>query len=324
MTILITGVAGFIGNHVALKLLERGEDVVGLDNLNNYYDVELKKSRLNRLSKFEKFIFIKENIDSKSFFTSLEKFDDIDRIIHLAAQAGVRYSITNPFDYVKSNLVGHLHILEYARSKKNLNNLVYASSSSVYGGNTKTPFSLDDKVDTPVSLYAATKRSDELLSYSYSHLYGINQVGLRFFTVYGPWGRPDMALFLFTKSILNEQPIKIFNYGDMSRDFTYIDDIVSGTISALDNCPSKKDKVPHRVYNLGNDNPEKLLSLIEVIERHIGKKAIRKFEPMQLGDVKNTLADIEKSKKDLNFYPKVKIEEGVPLFINWYRDYFNL
>ena len=235
---------------------------------------------------------------------------------------GTQFQI--PFDYVKSNLVGHLNILEYARSKKNLNNLVYASSSSVYGGNTKTPFSLDDKVDTPVSLYAATKRSDELLSYSYSHLYGINQVGLRFFTVYGPWGRPDMALFLFTKSILNEQPIKIFNYGDMSRDFTYIDDIVSGTISALDNCPSKKDKVPHRVYNLGNDNPEKLLSLIEVIERYIGKKAIRKFEPMQLGDVKNTLADIEKSKKDLNFYPKVKIEEGVPLFINWYRDYFNL
>ncbi|PPR77116.1 MAG: UDP-N-acetylglucosamine 4-epimerase, partial [Alphaproteobacteria bacterium MarineAlpha2_Bin1] len=211
MTILITGVAGFIGNHVALKLLERGERVIGLDNLNNYYDVELKKSRLNRLSKFDKFIFIRENIASEKFFSSLESFDEIDRIIHLAAQAGVRYSISNPFDYVQSNLVGHLNILEYARSKNNLINLVYASSSSVYGGNTKTPFCLDDNVDKPVSLYAATKRSDELLSYSYSHLYGINQVALRFFTVYGPWGRPDMALFLFTKSILNEEPIKIFN-----------------------------------------------------------------------------------------------------------------
>ncbi len=324
MTILITGVAGFIGNHVALKLLERGESVVGLDNLNNYYDVKLKENRLKRLSKFDKFTFIKENISSKNLFSSLEPYHDINRIIHLAAQAGVRYSISNPFDYVQSNLVGHLNILEYARSKKNLDNLVYASSSSVYGGNTKIPFSISDSVDEPVSLYAATKRSDELLSYSYSHLYGINQVALRFFTVYGPWGRPDMALFLFTKSIINEKPIKVFNYGDMSRDFTYIDDIVNGTISALDHCPSKNDKVPHRIYNLGNDNPEKLVKLIEVIEKCTGKKALRNLEPMQLGDVKNTMADIERSKKDLNFHPKVKIEEGVPLFVNWYRNYFKV
>ncbi len=324
MTILITGVAGFIGNQVALKLLTRGEDVIGVDNLNSYYDTKLKKNRLNRLKDFNGFKFLKENIASKNLFSSLEEYSDINRIIHLAAQAGVRYSISNPHNYVESNLVGHLNILEYARSNKNLKNLVYASSSSVYGGNTKIPFSITDNVDRPISLYAATKKSNELLSYSYSHLFGINQVGLRFFTVYGPWGRPDMALFLFTDSIIKGDPIKIFNYGDMSRDFTYIDDIVNGTISALDRCPAKNDKVPHRVYNLGNDHSEQLVRLIELIEYHTGKKAIRKLETMQLGDVKNTLADIEESKKDLDFYPKVKIEEGVPLFIDWYREYFRL
>ena len=324
MTILITGVAGFIGNQVALKLLTRGENVIGVDNLNNYYDTKLKENRLNRLKGFDKFKFLKENIASKNLFSSLEKHSDINRIIHLAAQAGVRYSISNPHNYVESNLVGHLNILEYARSKKNLKNLVYASSSSVYGGNTKIPFSVKDNVDKPISLYAATKKSDELLSYSYSHLFGINQVGLRFFTVYGPWGRPDMALFLFTDSIIKGNPIKIFNYGNMSRDFTYIDDIVNGTVSAMDKCPAKNDKIPHRVYNLGNDKPEKLVKLIELIEYHTGKKAIRKLESMQLGDVQNTLADIEESKQDLDFYPKIKIEEGVPLFIDWYRKYFKL
>ncbi|MAR79515.1 MAG: protein CapI [Rhodospirillaceae bacterium] len=324
MTILITGVAGFIGNQVALKLLTRGENVIGIDNLNNYYDTKLKENRLNRLKGFDKFKFLKENIASKNLFSSLEKYSDINRIIHLAAQAGVRYSISNPHNYVESNLVGHLNILEYARSKKNLKNLVYASSSSVYGGNTKIPFSVKDNVDKPISLYAATKKSDELLSYSYSHLFGINQVGLRFFTVYGPWGRPDMALFLFTDSIMKGNPIKIFNYGNMSRDFTYIDDIVNGTVSAMDKCPAKNDKIPHRVYNLGNDKPEKLVKLIELIEYHTGKKAIRKLESMQLGDVQNTLADIEESKQDLDFYPKIKIEEGVPLFIDWYREYFKL
>ena len=324
MTILITGVAGFIGNQVALKLLTRGENVIGVDNLNNYYDTKLKENRLNRLKGFDKFKFLKENIASKNLFSSLEKHSDINRIIHLAAQAGVRYSISNPHNYVESNLVGHLNILEYARSKKNLKNLVYASSSSVYGGNTKIPFSVKDNVDKPISLYAATKKSDELLSYSYSHLFGINQVGLRFFTVYGPWGRPDMALFLFTDSIIKGNPIKIFNYGNMSRDFTYIDDIVNGTVSAMDKCPAKNDKIPHRVYNLGNDKPEKLVRLIELIEYHTGKKAIRKLESMQLGDVQNTLADIEESKQDLDFYPKIKIEEGVPLFIDWYRKYFKL
>tara|TARA_B100001559_G_scaffold294386_1_gene276064 strand:- start:353 stop:1327 length:975 start_codon:yes stop_codon:yes gene_type:complete len=324
MTILVTGVAGFIGNHVALKLLDRGESVVGVDSINNYYDIKLKYSRLKRLEKFKKFEFLKVNIASKDLLSSLEKYDEIDSIIHLAAQAGVRYSITNPFDYVESNLVGHLNILEFARAKGTIKNLVYASSSSVYGGNKKIPFSIDDSVDSPISLYAATKKSDELISYSYSHLYGIKQVGLRFFTVYGPWGRPDMALYLFTSAILNSKPIKIFNFGNMSRDFTYIDDIVDGTISALDKIPSKDDKVPHRVYNLGNDNSEKLTKLIELIEQCTGVKAIRELEPMQMGDVKDTLADIGASKKDLNFFPKTKIEEGVPKFVNWYQDFYKL
>ena len=324
MTILVTGVAGFIGNHVALKLLDRGESVVGVDSINNYYDIKLKYSRLKRLEKFKKFEFLKVNIASKDLLSSLEKYDEIDSIIHLAAQAGVRYSITNPFDYVESNLVGHLNILEFARAKGTIKNLVYASSSSVYGGNKKIPFSIDDSVDSPISLYAATKKSDELISYSYSHLYGIKQVGLRFFTVYGPWGRPDMALYLFTSAILNSKPIKIFNFGNMPRDFTYIDDIVDGTISALDKIPSKDDKVPHRVYNLGNDNSEKLTKLIELIEQCTGVKAIRELEPMQMGDVKDTLADIGASKKDLNFFPKTKIEEGVPKFVNWYQDFYKL
>ena len=260
------------------------------------------------------------SLDNKSISTSLcmkydKKKDDSDQF-QLAKNLLKQYN-TNK-QYCTANATFKLKTAKY------LKNLVYASSSSVYGGNAKIPFSISDNVDRPISLYAATKKSNELLSYSYSHLFGINQVGLRFFTVYGPWGRPDMALFLFTESIIKGNPIKIFNYGDMSRDFTYIDDIVDGTISALDKCPSKNDKVPHRVYNLGNDKPEQLVRLIELIEYHTGKKAIRKLETMQPGDVKNTLADIKESKKDLDFNPKVKIEEGVPLFIDWYREYFKL
>ena len=244
-------------------------------------------------------------------------------VVNLAAQAGVRYSIVNPYSYVESNLLGFSNILDLCQTH-DVKHLVYASSSSVYGANKEFPFSEEQKVDTPLSFYAATKISNEMMAHAYSNIYNLPITGLRFFTVYGPWGRPDMALFLFIKSIINEKPIKVFNYGDMSRDFTYIDDIVNGTISALDHCPSKNDKVPHRIYNLGNDNPEKLVKLIEVIEKCTGKKALRNLEPMQLGDVKNTMADIERSKKDLNFHPKVKIEEGVPLFIDWYREYFRL
>ena len=321
MSILITGVAGFIGNYVAKALLDRGEEVIGVDNLNSYYDINLKKSRLNRINLYEKFIFLEDDIANEGLYKTLSNHENIDRIVHLAAQAGVRYSLKNPYEYVNSNLIGHLRILEFARSLKKLNNLVYASSSSVYGGNEDLPFSIGDRVDKPISLYAATKKSDELMSFAYSHLFGIVQTGLRFFTVYGPWGRPDMALYIFTKAIQEESEIKIFNYGEMWRDFTYIDDIVKGTLAALDKAPSKNDKVPHRVYNLGNDRSEKLLYLIDIIEKCIGKKAKRKFEPMQLGDVKETRANIEESKVDLGFNPQVNLSNGVPLFVDWYKQY---
>ena len=322
MAVLLTGAAGFIGYHVSLRLLERGESVVGIDNLNDYYDVALKQARLDRLRQHKGFDFHRLDIsDHEALTKTVGAVGGIDRVVHLAAQAGVRYSLTNPFAYVQANLVGHMAILELCRHLPACKHLVYASSSSVYGGNTKLPFSVDDRTDTPVSLYAATKRADELMSHSYGHLYGLAQTGLRFFTVYGPWGRPDMALYIFTKAILEGRPIRVFNNGDMKRDFTYIDDIVCGVVAALDNPPVIDGAAPHRVYNIGNHRSEPLMRLIEVLETALGAKAEINFEPMQPGDVKETYADISAIQRDLGFAPTTPIDVGVPNFVAWYRDY---
>ena len=321
MAIVVTGAAGFIGFHVCQRLLARGDHVIGVDSINDYYDPALKEARLAQLTANPSFAFHRANIATQECFDELAEYVGVEGIVHLAAQAGVRYSIDNPFAYVESNLVGHMRVLEYARSLPALKNLVYASSSSVYGGNTELPFSIVDRVDQPISLYAATKRADEALSYSYSHLYRIPQVGLRFFTVYGPWGRPDMALFLFTKAIIDGEPIRVFNNGDMSRDFTYVDDIVSGVVAALDKPPADEKDAPHRIYNLGNSTPEPLLGLIETLEAALGKKAEKIFEPIQPGDVKATCADIEASRRDLGFEPTVPISVGVPRFVEWFRRY---
>ena len=351
MTILITGAAGFIGFSVAKALLDRGEKVIGIDNLNGYYDVFLKENRLEILGESQNFLFYPSDIADRDDILGIGKsHPEITKIIHLAAQAGVRYSLENPFAYVSSNLVGQVVMLELARNLPDLEHFVYASSSSVYGGNTKLPFSVDDNVDTPLSLYAATKKSDELLTHSYSHLFGIRSTGLRFFTVYGPWGRPDMATFLFTKNIIEGKPITVFNDGDMKRDFTYIDDIVDGVIGVLDlqvepypfgrgqgeghivkaknphpnplpkgegaKCP------PYKIYNLGNNNSEDLMQFIKTLEESIGKKAIIEFKPMHPGDVKETYADIKDAKRDFGFSPKTSIEEGLPKFVEWYKGYY--
>jgi UDP-glucuronate 4-epimerase len=322
MSILVTGAAGFIGFHVAQKLLERGEQVIGIDNINDYYDVRLKHSRLEIIKNHKNFTFCRIDISDKNAVDEMVKtHPDIDRVVHLAAQAGVRYSLENPFAYVNSNLIGHMVILEMCRHIKNFKNLVYASSSSVYGSNKKLPFSVDDRVDNPISLYAATKKADELLSHSYSHLYKIPTTGLRFFTVYGPWGRPDMAPILFATAISEGKPINVFNNGDMRRDFTYIDDIVSGTIAALDNPAS--GELPYKVYNLGNHNSEELMHFIKIIEQAIGKKAEINFKPMQAGDVKETYADIATTQKELGFAPITSIEVGVPKFVEWFTGYYN-
>jgi UDP-glucuronate 4-epimerase len=321
MATLVTGAAGFIGFNVSKALIERGEKVIGIDNLNGYYDVSLKNSRLELLKTNNNFLFYHIDISSKdAIYDLVKKHPDIDKVIHLAAQAGVRYSLENPFAYVNSNLVGHMVILEMCRNLKNFKHLVYASSSSVYGGNKQLPFSTDDRVDTPLSLYAATKKSDELLSHSYSHLYKFPTTGLRFFTVYGPWGRPDMATFLFTKAIMEGKPIDVFNNGDMKRDFTYIDDIVSGTIAALDNPPAGTP--PYKIYNLGNHKAENLMHFINILEDALGKKAEINFQPMHPGDVKETYADITDAQKDLGFHPSISIEEGLPKFVNWYKSYY--
>ena len=323
MTILVTGIAGFIGSHLAKNLLKRGEKILGIDNLSNYYDVNLKKDRLNNLKVYKNLTF--KNIDIANY-EDLEKVIKqykISKVCHLAAQAGVRYSLEAPMEYIKSNIVGHLNILEICRNL-NIKNLVYASSSSVYGGNTKVPFSIDDRVDTPVSLYAATKRADELMSYTYNHLYGINTIGLRFFTVYGPWGRPDMATWIFTKRIINGDPIEVYNNGVMERDFTYIDDIINGTISILDSCKEETNQNFSKVYNIGNNKPENLLDFISIIEDYIGIKAIKIMKPLQKGDVANTYADISAIKSDFNFTPQTKLIEGVPKFIDWYKDYHKI
>ncbi|MSP21217.1 MAG: NAD-dependent epimerase/dehydratase family protein [Alphaproteobacteria bacterium] len=322
MTVLVTGAAGFIGYHVSEALLAQGETVVGIDILSPYYDVRLKEARVARLRKNKNFTFVKADIaEHEKLATTLAPFAPIRRVVHLAAQAGVRYSLQHPFEYAAANVVGHLSILEFCRHTPGFEHLVYASSSSVYGGNTKLPFSVEDRVDTPVSLYAATKRADELMSQSYAHLYRIPQTGMRFFTVYGPWGRPDMALFLFTRAILAGEPIHVFNGGDMARDFTFIDDIVQGVLAALRTPPMHGPAAPHRVYNLGNSYAEPLPKLIALIEKSLGKKAKQISEPMQPGDVQATYADIEPARRDLGFAPRVRIEEGVPRFVAWYREY---
>ncbi|MEP2758827.1 NAD-dependent epimerase/dehydratase family protein [Parvibaculum sp.] len=318
MTILVTGAAGFIGYHLCRYLVARGEQVVGVDDLNPYYDPRLKRARLSLLNECAAFTFIEGDISQLDLPKALHG-TRISKVVHLAAQAGVRYSLDNPRAYVKSNLVGHLEILELCRNLGDLDHLVYASSSSVYGGNEKVPFSEDDNVDHPVSLYAATKKSDELMSYAYAHLYGIRQTGLRFFTVYGPWGRPDMAYWLFTEAILQGKPVRVFNNGEMWRDFTYIDDIVQGIVAVLDHPP--QGTPPHQIYNLGNNRPENLMHFLDVLEDIVGVKAVRRFEPMQPGDVIRTYADISRIQRDVGFNPSTDIRAGLTRFVDWYKQY---
>ncbi len=325
MSTLLTGAAGFIGFHVAKALLERGDRVLGVDNLNEYYDVRLKEARLRELRGFSGFSFVKLDVaDRAGILDLVERRRDLGSIIHLAAQAGVRYSLENPYAYIESNVVGTLVMLEAARRIDNLTAITYASSSSVYGANAKQPFSVDDRVDLPVSLYAATKRSCELNAHTYSHLYGLPATGLRFFTVYGPWGRPDMAAYLFTRAILAGEPIKVFNEGRMARDFTYIDDIVAGTIAAHDRPPASACGVPHRLYNLGNHRPERLLDFIAVLEHELGRTARKELLPLQPGDVPESFADIAVSRRDLGFEPKTTIEIGLARFVEWYKRYHNV
>ncbi len=321
MRVLVTGVAGFIGFHVASALLARGDEVVGVDNLNAYYDVGLKEARLDQLSNQEKFSFYKFNIAHKESMQSLVPLG-ITHIVHLAAQAGVRYSLENPYAYVESNLMGQVVMLEMARQIPELKHFVYASSSSVYGGNTKIPFAVTDPVHRPVSLYAATKRADELMTWTYSHLHALPCTGLRFFTVYGPWGRPDMAYYSFTRKILAGEPIKIFNNGNMRRDFTYIDDIVKGVLAAIERPPvARNNEPPAAIYNLGNSQSEKLMDFVAALEVILGKKAVIDFQPMQPGDVTDTFADITASTRDLSFHPRVNIAEGLGKFVAWYKEY---
>jgi len=326
MTVLVTGAAGFIGFNTSRLLLERGEKVVGIDNLNDYYDVSLKEARLAILNEFENFENERADIaDRDAVEGLLSRRSDIDRVIHLAAQAGVRHSLVNPYIYMHSNLNGHLILLEACRRLPSLKHFVYASSSSVYGANTKLPFSVEDRVDHPVSLYAATKKSMEMISESYASMFGLPLTGLRFFTVYGPWGRPDMAAFIFTRKILAGEPIEVFNNGDMQRDFTFIDDIVNGVVGCLDGpAQAINDKIPHRVYNIGNHKSEQLMDYIKILEVCLGRKAIINFQPMQQGDVKETYADIEATRRDFGFDPKASIAEGIHKFINWYREFYGI
>ena len=325
MAVLVTGVAGFIGYHVAAALIARGDEVIGVDNLDPYYSVPLKRARLAALGEGVRFVEA-DFADPDALDRALTE-EKIDRIVHLGAQPGVRHSIEQPFAYARANLLGHLSILELARHRQ-VDHLVYASSSSVYGGNEDLPFAVGDRVDHPVSLYAATKKADELMSESYAHLYRLPQTGLRFFTVYGPWGRPDMAVWLFTDAILNGQPIRVFNDGRMRRDFTYIDDIVAGVLAALDRPPADNgvakpggSSKPHAIYNLGNNCAEELGRLIDLIERACGRTAIRDLQPMQPGDVPATYADIADAARDLGFTPATPIDAGIPRFVDWYRRY---
>ncbi len=333
MRVLVTGAAGFIGSHLCLRLLARGDDVLGYDNLNDYYDPTLKQARLDRLTPHPNFSFVKASLEDRA---ALEKaFADFkpERVVNLAAQAGVRYSLENPHAYIDSNIVGFLNILEACRHS-GVEHLVYASSSSVYGANRKLPFAVEDSVDHPVSLYAATKKANELMAHTYSHLFGLPTTGLRFFTVYGPWGRPDMALFLFTRKILAGEPIDVFNNGHHSRDFTYVDDIVEGVIRTLDRVPGPDPShdpmaptpatsaAPYRVYNIGNHQPVQLLRYIEVLEQKLGKTAERRLLPMQPGDVPDTEADVEALIRDTGYQPATPIEVGIGRFVDWYRDFY--
>lgn len=326
MTVLVTGAAGFIGMHLCKRLMARGDRVIGIDNLNDYYDVQLKKDRLAEIEG-DLFTFEKADFADHKALDSALAGKEFDRIVHLGAQAGVRYSIDHPRTYVEANLMGHLNMMEVARHRA-IGHMVYASSSSVYGGNDSFPFRVEDRVDQPVSLYAATKKSDELMSECYAHLYRTPMTGLRFFTVYGPWGRPDMAMWIFTKKILAGEPIAVFNHGDMRRDFTFVEDIVSGVVGTLDSPPaddgSKKaggSTKPHAIYNIGNNRSEELTHMIDVLEDAIGKKAIRDLQPMQPGDVPATAADISAIQRDIGFEPTTSIEDGIPQFVEWYRRY---
>lgn len=329
MSVLVTGAAGFIGFHLVRALVARGDRVIGIDNLNDYYSVALKRDRLAALAAEagDRFSFHQVDFADMAALSAALADGKIDRVVHLGAQAGVRYSILNPHAYVQSNLVGHLNLLEFARHRQ-LDHMVYASSSSVYGGNAKLPFAVEDRTDHPVSLYAATKRADELISESYAHLYRLPQTGLRFFTVYGPWGRPDMMMWIFTQKILAGEPIPVFNHGEMSRDFTYIDDIIAGVLAALDNPPPDdgQEKAggstkPHRLYNIGNNRPEQLMRVVGLLEEACGRKARIDFQPMQPGDVPSTYADLAAITRDLGYAPRTDITEGVPNFVRWYKDY---
>jgi UDP-glucuronate 4-epimerase len=329
MTFLVTGAAGFIGFHVAGRLAARGDRVIGIDNVNDYYDVKLKRDRIARLTDEHRgsFRFIEVDFSDSSALAGALDAQSFDRIVHLGAQAGVRYSLEHPRAYVQSNLVGHLNLLELARHRGS-SHLVYASSSSVYGGNESLPFRVEDRVDHPLSLYAATKKADELMSETYASLYRLPQTGLRFFTVYGPWGRPDMAMWLFTKAIFEGRPIEVFGEGNMRRDFTYIDDIVTGVVAALDNPPPDDglpkaggSKAPHRLYNIGNNRSEELTRMIALIEQACGRETEKKLMPMQPGDVRDTYADISATQRDLGFRPSTSIDEGIPRFVDWYRAY---
>jgi UDP-glucuronate 4-epimerase len=332
--ILVTGAAGFIGYHTAMRLLARGDSVIGLDSMNDYYDVSLKEARLARLRPHDRFRFVRMDVADRRI-SDLFAQERFDRVVHLAAQAGVRYSLINPHAYVESNVVGFLNMLEGCRHNP-VEHLVYASSSSVYGANTHMPFAVHDNVDHPVSLYAATKKANELMAHCYSHLYGIPTTGLRFFTVYGPWGRPDMALFLFTKAILEGREIDVFNHGKMQRDFTYIDDIVEGVVRVTDNTATPNErwssdvpdpatsKAPYRIYNIGNNAPVQLGRLIEVLEDALGQTARKRFLDMQPGDVAATYADVDDLERDVGFRPATSIEEGVRRFVDWYREYYGV
>lgn len=326
MTILVTGTAGFIGFHVAKALLAQGRPVLGIDNLNDYYDPALKQARLARLQDQPGFRFERLDIaDTAAVSALVSPASGITNIVHLAAQAGVRYSLQNPHAYIAANIQGQINLLEAARHLPGLKHFVYASSSSVYGHAEKSPFAVGDRTDTPLSLYAATKKADELFHYTYAHLYRIPATGLRFFTVYGPWGRPDMAAFLFTKAILAGEPIRLFNRGDMRRDFTFIDDIVAGVLVALDRPPQDTGAVPpHRVYNLGNNHPEKLTDFVALLEAALGRKAILDLQPMQPGDVYETAADIAESRRDLGFAPTTPLAIGLPKFVSWYREFYGV
>ena len=335
MKILVTGTAGFIGSTLALKLLERGDEVIGIDNVNDYYDVNLKLARLERVKAYDGFTEVRGDLENKELVKETFEKHQPHRVVNLAAQAGVRYSLENPYAYIEANILGYLNILENCRYN-NVEHLVYASTSSVYGSHTNMPFSIHESVDHPVSLYAATKKSNELMAHTYSHLFNLPTTGLRFFTVYGPWGRPDMALFLFTKNILAGKPINVFNYGKHKRDFTYVEDIVEGVVRTLDKVATPNEDwdsnnpdpatsaAPFRVYNIGNNEPVDLEHYIHVLEECLGKKAEKNLMPLQAGDVPDTYADVSDLIKDVNYKPDTSVEDGVKRFVEWYRDYYQV